>query len=159
MNISSNVKPKVVEYKNARWSSPTSIDCNILHPVINEWMPFTCIGSDKNSIVDSDDLWLRLINDKSIPPWVPPTPQEILEQERHSMSCSKTQFSIALGKSRYTTLTTELNKDENWETQVAFDTAQVIFRTQQFVNKIRILLGMTEEETDTLFRQAAQIVV
>lgn len=154
-----NEKPKVLSYRSPRWSSQTSIDCDILHPVLNEWMQYTCIEKDPDSLINSDDLWARLISDKNTMPYIPPTPQEILDEERRKMSCSKTQFSIALGKSRYTTLTTELNKDENWETQVAFDTAQVIFRTQQFVNKIRILLGMTEEETDTLFRQAAQIVV
>ena len=151
-------KPKVVEYKNPYWVSGNRINCDILHPRLNEWMPYTCGESDPEALIDSDDLWSKLIADPNTIPYKEPTEEELLKAERTQMRCSKTQFVITLGKTKYNTLLAALTTDENWNTQVAFENSNMLYRNQELIRSIQKLLSLTDAAIDDIFRAAARVV-
>jgi len=63
-----------MNYRNARYVSPTLIDCEIEHSV-HGWVPYTLDPADTDGTVDNDALLLAIGDDAEA--YVPPTQEEL----------------------------------------------------------------------------------
>jgi hypothetical protein len=63
-----------MNYRNARYVSPTLIDCEIEHSV-HGWIPYTLDPADTDGTVDNDALLLAIGDDAEA--YVPPTQEEL----------------------------------------------------------------------------------
>lgn len=67
-----------MEYKNAKYISETTIDCEINHPV-HGWLPYTCSNADTDKTAIARNISLRadMEENDDVEAWVAPTASEI----------------------------------------------------------------------------------
>ena len=65
-----------MEYRNPKALANGWIECEINHPDFG-WIPFACDPEDKGANFDVAALHAEMSADPNLPPYVPPTPEEL----------------------------------------------------------------------------------
>jgi hypothetical protein len=68
-----------MHYRNAKYASPTLIDCEIEHADYG-WIPYTLDPTDKDMTVNNDDLLAAMEVAGDVAAYVPPTQAELDEE-------------------------------------------------------------------------------
>ena len=142
-----------MEYRNAKYNSFGSIDCEIKHPDYG-WIPFTAI--------DGGDATCQSVFDMASSgnpvPYVAPSPSDVLQAERAQMQCTRRQARIVLGPDTCAAIDALADDPETpWALRQTLLYAQVWERAAPEIDEIGWALGYDAEQTDALFRAAATI--
>lgn len=65
-----------MNYRNAKYISPTNIDCEIEHEDYG-WIPYTLDPTDEDMTVNNNDLLAAMTAAGDVAPYVPPTQAEL----------------------------------------------------------------------------------
>lgn len=65
-----------MNYRNAKYISPTNIDCEIEHEV-HGWIPYTLDPADTDMTVNNDDLLAAMEAAGDVAAYIPPTQSEL----------------------------------------------------------------------------------
>lgn len=96
----------------------------------------------------------------TITPYVAPTEAELLETERQGMKCSRLQGRLVLGEATCDLLDAMAAvPDTPWAMKQTIIHAIEWSRTSQSMNELAWLLDYTDDQMDTLFRQAMTVSV
>ena len=65
-----------MNYRNAKYISPTNIDCEIEHEDYG-WIPYSLDPADTDMTINNDDLLASMTAAGDVAPYVPPTQAEL----------------------------------------------------------------------------------
>lgn len=67
---------EITEFRNAKYLENGFIDCEINHPKLG-WIPFTADRNDTGAQFDVAEFYDRIVESGDIPPYAPPTQEEL----------------------------------------------------------------------------------
>ena len=98
--------------------------------------------------------WPTLSQRDDIAPYVPPTPEEILAEERSKMACTPAQMRLALHRMDLLTQVQDI-ADADPEASIVWEYATQIIRTSPLIEALNT--DFTPEEIDDIFRVAMAV--
>ena len=144
-----------MDYRNAKRTATTEIDCEINHPVYG-WIPFTANQEDTGASFDVAALWSKMNLSVATQGYTQPSLEEVLAAERATMACTPMQGILALGEVNWGTILA-YRDTASWQEKVIIDSAQTWVRNSQNIAFFQYLLGFTDTQVDDLFRTAMLI--
>jgi hypothetical protein len=142
-------KGVLMEIRNIQFNAFGTIDCEIDHPEYG-WIPFTASPDD----VEEHG---RLIYDAALAasptPYVPPSPEEVLADERSRMFCTPAQMRLTLHRKGLLTQVQAI-ADSDPEASIVWEYATQIVRKSPLIDALGGPQGFTAEQIDDIFRAA-----
>jgi hypothetical protein len=156
-----------MEYRNPQWSVNNFIDCEINHPKFG-WIPFTADRNDTGTFFDVAELYDEMKEDPSILPYVPLPPEvpaQITRRQCAMMMLSQNmitgQEAISMTQSGIPPANVQAYFDampEPQRTMAIIDFAAInYFRDNPLLADLMIANGMTEQQVDQFFIDAASL--
>jgi hypothetical protein len=143
-----------MEYRNAKFTSQGTIDCEINHPEFG-WIPFTASPDDHEQL--GRDIYAAA--SPSATPYVappPPSADELLAAERAAMVCTPAQMRLALLGAGLLAQVQAI-ADSDPAAAIIWEYATQIIRNSPLINAMGGENGFTPEQIDDLFRAAMGI--
>jgi hypothetical protein len=142
-----------MEYRNAAYSSPTSIDMEIEHPVFG-WIPFTATSDD----VEENGRLLFEAARGATTPWVEPEPGP---QEFPALTAKKFWKAAALMGVTEETVLALVNQIEDPVERLTLSVdirrSETFWRTDPLIAYFAPLVGLSDTEIDTMWLWAADL--
>lgn len=159
-SFSSDTNSWMPEWRHAKWDDAEHKRCTleINHPDFG-WIPFTLDPNDKGTYVDTPGLYAAVCAAGcECAEYVPPTAEELLQQERVDMHVTRFQFKAALLEQGRLDAVLAAIGGADAVTRMAWEETVHLTRLQSRVVKWLVDNGhLTEEEMDSVFREAAKV--
>ena len=157
-----------MEYRNPKYNSNGTIDCEINHPEYG-WIPFTAHLEDTGADFDVAALVTEMVASDTVLPYEAQAPEEALATARENATLTLREFCIALTRDGILTFAEAidaarglwpapmatfldyLTPEQAAEVQIEWAAAGSIERMHSFVLTLASWLDLSDEQVDTLF--------